>query len=75
MQQANFNSIAASYDSDFSSSKIGIMQRNRVWHHLNSDLNQTKIKCINQYLTNCCTQQKKNTRHYQIQRSLKDISA
>ncbi len=46
MQQANFNSIAASYDSDFSSSKIGIMQRNRVWHHLKSDLNQTQIQSV-----------------------------
>lgn len=46
MQQANFNTIAANYDSDFSSSKIGILQRNRVWHHLKSDLNQTKIQSI-----------------------------
>jgi ubiquinone/menaquinone biosynthesis C-methylase UbiE len=40
MQQAYFNGIASTYDSDFSYSKIGLMQRKRVWKYLSAQLKQ-----------------------------------
>ncbi|MBP7511647.1 MAG: methyltransferase domain-containing protein [Bacteroidia bacterium] len=46
MQQAIFNSIAANYDSSFSNSFIGIMQRNRVWKWLKKDLVRTNLKTV-----------------------------
>jgi ubiquinone/menaquinone biosynthesis C-methylase UbiE len=46
MQQANFDPIAADYDSDFTNSTIGIMQRNRVWLNLKSTLKSTQLKTV-----------------------------
>ncbi len=46
MQQSTFNSIAATYDVDFTYSKIGIMQRNRVWNNLKKDLNTSNINSV-----------------------------
>lgn len=46
MQQAHFNAIANTYDTDFSNSKIGIMQRNRVWKNLLPHIKGGKVKSV-----------------------------
>lgn len=46
MQQAHFNAIAQTYDTDFSFSKIGRMQRMRVWKNLMQHLKGNKKKSI-----------------------------
>lgn len=46
MQQAPFNAIAQTYDTDFSFSKIGRMQRMRVWKNLMPYLKNNKPKSI-----------------------------
>ncbi|TAE82373.1 MAG: class I SAM-dependent methyltransferase [Bacteroidetes bacterium] len=46
MQQAHFNAIAQTYDTDFSFSKIGRMQRKRVWRNLMPYLKDNKPKSI-----------------------------
>lgn len=45
-QSPNFNALAKTYDADFTLTKIGMLQRKRVWKHLHKYLNKNKPQHI-----------------------------
>lgn len=45
-QLANFNPLAKTYDTDFTLTKIGILQRKQVWKHLHKYLSENKPQHI-----------------------------